>query len=223
MTPRAHPKRTVEDCIALNVSSLVRPGLFRAPPGALCSSTWRDSKQRETLRIYFWWELLQTGQSFLHINERRHSPSSPVSSIDAQNIEIVETRLHFGSRRWFKCPGLAGGVLCEQGAGILYLPANESRFACRKCHGLLHRSAQTHDKRVDALLRLPPSEFQFILTNGSFRQRLLAVQACSVALRRLRRKAASSRASRSSAMRSPARDFGNNSRNKLGTEHPGTP
>ena len=119
MTPRAHPKRTVEDCIALNVSSLVRPGLFRAPPGALCSSTWRDSKQRETLRIYFWWELLQTGQSFLHINERRHSPSSPVSSIDAQNIEIVETRLHFGSRRWFKCPGLAGGVLCEQGAGIL--------------------------------------------------------------------------------------------------------
>jgi hypothetical protein len=53
---------------------------------------------------------------------------------------------------------------------------------------LVHLSAQRHDKRVDALLRLPLSEFQFALTNGSLRQRLLAVQACTVALRRLRRK-----------------------------------
>jgi hypothetical protein len=52
----------------------------------------------------------------------------------------------------------------------------------------VHLSAQRHDKRVDALAKLPARELQFVLTNGNFRQRLLAIEACSVALRRLRQK-----------------------------------
>jgi hypothetical protein len=223
MRQRSARKVTVEECIAFSLSSLVRDGVFRAPPGTLCNSIWKDSDQREILRIYFWWDLTTTDRSFLRINERRCSASRSSSGIEAQTVEIVQTSLYFGSRRWFQCPGLAGGASCKQRAAILYLPPNGSRFACRKCHGLLHRSAQTHDKRIDALPRLPLSEFQSILTNGSLRQRLLAVQACSVALRRLRRKAVSSRAYRSSGVRSSASDFGNNSTNRLGTEHPGIP
>jgi hypothetical protein len=198
MRRRSGRKMTVEECIAFSLSSLVRDGVFRAPPGTLCNSNWTDSDQQETLRIYFSWDLTPSGQSFLRINERANKGSKPSRSVDAQSIEIVQTRLSFGLRRWFRCPGPAKDTTCDRRAGFLYLPPGETRFCCRRCHDLVHLSAQRHDKRVDALLRLPLSEFQFVLTNGSLRQRLLAVQACTVALRRLRRKAVSSGANGSS-------------------------
>jgi hypothetical protein len=188
MTRRSPRKMTVEECTAFSLSSLVRDGIFRAPPGTLCRSKWTDSDEKETLRIYFSWDLAQTDQSFLCINERVYGGSKTSRSVAAQSIEIVQTRLRFGLRPWFLCPGLGNGATCHRRARFLYLPPNATRFCCRICHDLVHLSAQRHDKRVDALLRLPLSEFQFVLTNGSLRQRLLAVQACTVALRRLRRK-----------------------------------
>jgi hypothetical protein len=223
LSRRSERKMTVEECIAFSLSSLVRDGVFRAPPGTLCNSNWTDSDQQETLRIYFSWDLTPTGQSFLRINERANKGSKLSPSVSAQSVEIVQTSLHFGSRRWFVCPGLANRTACHRRARFLYLPPDATRFCCRRCHDLVHLSAQRHDKRVDALLRLPLSGFQSVLTNGSFRQRLLTVQACTVALRRLRRKAVSSGANGSSGAGSPASDFGNNSGNRLGTEHPGTP
>ena len=223
MRLRSGRKMTVEECIAFSLSSLVRDGVFRARPGTLCNSNWTDSDQRETLRIHFSWDLTPTGQSFLRINERANKGSNPSPSVDAQSVEIVQTSLHFGSRRWFVCPGLANGTSCQRRARFLYLPPNATRFCCRICHDLVHLSAQRHDKRIDSLLRLPLHEFQSALKTGSFRQRLLAVQACTVALRRLRRKAVSSRANGSSGARASMSDFGNNSGNRLGTEHPGTP
>ena len=223
MKQRSGRKMTVEECTAFSLSSLVRDGVFRAPPGTLCRSKWTDSDEKETLRIYFSWDLTPTGQSFLRINERRGSASRSSSRIVAQSIEIVQTRLRFGLRPWFLCPGLGYGATCHRRARFLYLPPGETRFCCRTCHDLVHLSAQRHDNRIDALLRLPLSEFKLALTNGSLRKRLLAVQACTVALRRLRRKAVSSGANGSSGAHSSASDFGNNSRNRLGTEHPGIP
>ena len=187
MRRRSGRKMTVEECRAFSLSSLVRDGIFRAPPGTLCHSKWTDSDQREILRVYFWWDLTPTGQ-FLRINERVYGASRASGSVAAQSIEIVQTRLRFGLRPWFLCPGLGNGAPCHRRARFLYLPPGETRFCCRICHDLVHLSARRHDKRVDALLRLPLSEFQFALTNGSLRQRLLAVQACTVALSRLRRK-----------------------------------
>ena len=209
MRRRSGRKMTVEECTAFSLSSLVRDGVFRAPPGTLCRSKWTDSDEKETLRIYFSWDLTQTGQSFLCINERRGSASRFSSRVVAQSIEIVQTRLRFGLRPWFLCPGLGNGATCHRRARFLYLPPGETRFCCRTCHDLVHLSAQRHDKRIDALLRLPLSEFQFALTNGSLRQRLLAVQACTVALRRLCRKRVN---------RQRTSDFVNNSGNRLGTE-----
>jgi hypothetical protein len=89
---------TVEECRAFSLSSLVRDGIFRAPPGTLCRSKWTDSDEKETLRIYFSWDVTQTGHSFLRINERRGSASRSSSRVVAQSIEIVQTRLRFGLR-----------------------------------------------------------------------------------------------------------------------------
>src|SRR5580704_17127565 len=117
---------TVEECRAFSLSSLVRDGVFRAPPGTLCRSKWTDSDEKETLRIYFSWDLAQTGQSFLRINERVYGASKASRSVAAQSIEIVQTRLNFGLRRRFRCPGLAHGTPCQRRAGFLYLPPRET-------------------------------------------------------------------------------------------------
>jgi len=37
---------------------------------------------------------------------------------------------------------------CGRRCRCLYRPEKASRFACRLCHGLTYRSAQTHDKRL---------------------------------------------------------------------------
>jgi hypothetical protein len=73
---------------------------------------------------------------------------------------------------------------------ILYIRPGERSLGCRKCHDLTYRSAQEHDKRVDALLKRPPAELAQVLSGGNFTQRLLAIRAGGVLLRRLRKKTA---------------------------------
>ena len=107
MSQRAARKVTVEECIALSLSSLARVGVFRAPPGTLCNSKWTDSNQMEILRIYFWWDLTSTGQSFLRINERRSSASRPSPSVDAQSVEIVQNKPAFRSAALVSVPWIS--------------------------------------------------------------------------------------------------------------------
>jgi hypothetical protein len=178
-------KLTCEECVRFTISSLTRAGLFRAPPGTLCNSMWKDSDGKELLRIYFSWHFSGADGAGLSITDGKYG----VARIPPQAVEIVYTRLSFGSRRWFQCPGLPTRTRCDRRAGILYLPPNASRFACRMCHNLVHRSAQEHDKRVDALLRLSVEDFQSVLEHGTIRQRLLAVHAGTVLRERLRVKA----------------------------------
>ena len=44
---------------------------------------------------------------------------------------------------------------CNRRVAKLYLPPGGRYFGCRLCHGLTYKSAQEHDKRVDALRRNP--------------------------------------------------------------------
>jgi hypothetical protein len=106
-----------------------------------------------------------------------------------QTVEVVQTPLHFGLRRWFLCPGVHHNLPCRNRARILYFPPNRNRLGCRKCLNLIHRSAREHDKTIDSLLQLSPEEFRKVLATGSIRQRLLAVQASVVMFDRLQKKA----------------------------------
>jgi hypothetical protein len=47
------------------------------------------------------------------------------------------------------------GRPCNRRAGKLYLPPGGRYFGCRQCYRLTYISCQTHDKRVDALLKNP--------------------------------------------------------------------
>jgi hypothetical protein len=190
MGPRPCRKLTVEECIRFSISSLTRAGLFRVAPGTPCDCIWKDSAEREILRIYFSWCLSGDGRSFLRINGPPYAASKPHSRTDSQTIEIVRTRLSFGFRHWFRCPGLAVGACCGRRAGILYLylPSNDRRFACRKCHDLTYQSVQRHDARLDRLVELPLAALNHALETGTLKQRLLAVDACTRRFRRMQRK-----------------------------------
>lgn len=185
MRRRPFRKLTVEECIGWSISSLVRAGIFRAPTGTLCDSIWRNSHQKEILRIVFRCVRAHTGCRHVRTNEGAIGTSQASRHVDSQSIEIVQTRLQFGLRHWFRCPGLPGRPCCAGRAGILYLPPNERRFACRICHDLTYESVQRHDGRVNRLLQLPAVDFQRILAAGTIRERLLCVRACTHLYRKL--------------------------------------
>jgi hypothetical protein len=175
----------VEDCLGFDIAGLVRDGVFRA--AAVNASCWKDESGQETLRITHWLETTATGQLFLSLV---YGVPNVFTLGPDETIEIAETRLHFGSRRWFLCPRSPYGIPCRQRVRFLYLLPGGRSLGCRKCHDLTYRSAQEHDKRVDALLKRPPAELAQVLSGGNFTQRLLAIRAGGVLLRRLRKKAA---------------------------------
>ncbi len=57
------------------------------------------------------------------------------------------------------------------------MPPGGRYFGCRICYNLTYRSCQEHDKRVDALLKLPPGAFGRIMESGNLRTSLLALKA----------------------------------------------
>ncbi len=67
-----------------------------------------------------------------------------------------------------------------------YLPPSARYFGCRHCHELTYRSAQEHDKRVDAFRR-NPAALRTLMDDPkalSLSQLLLALKASRLADRR---------------------------------------
>lgn len=82
-------------------------------------------------------------------------PTGEKDSLDYQ-VEVVATPCNFGGERyWFMCPLVKGGRPCGRRVTKLYLPSGGRYFGCRQCYDLTYRSVQEHDKRVDALTKLP--------------------------------------------------------------------
>jgi len=64
-------------------------------------------------------------------------------------LSFTTTVPHFGGvRYWFICP------YCKRRVGTLYSPRLERYFKCRHCHNLTYKSSQTHDHRVNSILKL---------------------------------------------------------------------
>jgi hypothetical protein len=187
----------VEDCLAFDIAILVRSGVFRAKPGTLCSTVWNNSDGQESFRAYFWVELAASGKTLLHISYGVPSSVPLMHYARFVTLEIAQTPLYFGPRPWFLCPGVHNDAPCRKRVRILYFLPNTGRLGCRKCLNLIHRSAREHDKRVDALLRLPIEEFRSTLQNNTMRLGSLAFRAGRVLRRRLEKKAARYSQSRS--------------------------
>lgn len=101
-------------------------------------------------------------------------------------VEVTTSRPTFGGRRfWFRCPVVRSSSCCGRRVGRLYLRAGEQVFGCRHCCCLTYRSAQTHDKRKDALARNPIA-LALALGSPNPKQRLLGIAAFVQAAARIR-------------------------------------
>jgi hypothetical protein len=71
---------------------------------------------------------------------------------------------------------IAAGVKCNRRVKKLFLPPGGQYFGCRHCYKLTYESAQTHDHRVNKLMKDPFALIQEIESEDPM-QKLRALQA----------------------------------------------
>jgi len=143
--PISDARRTVEDCLVLDVNKLARNGMIGMTewPGSL---NWRDTRTGEqTASVGYACTVTgDEGTIDLGYTVRRRGGEKQAVSM---RIGLQSTRLHFGgSRWWFTCPLVVDGKTCMRRVGKLYLPPGEVYFGCRHCHDLTYTSCQDSHK-----------------------------------------------------------------------------
>ncbi len=121
-------KLTTEECEQIGILTIVR------------AQKYHMFKIRETwLRLEFNNVLAQRLEA---IGLYSLMPNSPLS------LSFTTSRLHFGGvRYWFICPN------CDKRVGKLFKPKSERAFWCRHCYNLTYKSTQTHNHRVNLLVK----------------------------------------------------------------------
>jgi hypothetical protein len=181
---------TVEECHSVDIAQLVRADAFKADPQTLSSVTSNDSHGKLVWGVTFRIFPDRSGAMAIHFYHPIQACSGNPAWIRQQIVQITTTKCNFGGvRRWFKCSLVKDGHLCKRRVRTLYSTPREQLFGCRECHNLTYRSAQTHDKRIGLLLKLPIEQFNKALATGTLRQRLLAVRASTARLLRMQRTA----------------------------------
>ena len=145
--------RTVEDCLALRISALLRAGLLvpgRSASGQLTSGNTVDGILAPVAELFIK-PVKGAGLALqLHYQVEFEGIACPVD----QEIILVTTRQRLGGLRWwFHCLLVGPSGPCRSRAGVLYLPPGEQFFGCRHCHTLTYTSRQqSRHRRVGDLL-----------------------------------------------------------------------
>ena len=142
---RLAKKTTVEESLTLDASKLVRDGSVTDDGQTVGLLRWCSSEETvasASIRS----AALDRDRIELTLSYRvGGEDGGPVT----MSVMLEATTMAVGGRRWWmRC-------LCGHRVAKLYLPPGKMRFGCRHCHDLTYRSAQEHDKRVDAFKRNP--------------------------------------------------------------------
>jgi len=180
-------KSTVEDCRSVSVGAMAREGIFRWGPGYRASWRWSVTEEGEQKEVASMGlatvghEGVVTGVVFAYTITRYNGEKVPCR----YEVRIDRTPCHFGGwRYWFVCPLVVGGRPCHQRVAKLYLPPGGTYYGCRHCYNLTYESVQRHDKRVDALMKLPWEALEDLADRAGMSQRMLALQTMMKRLRR---------------------------------------
>ena len=132
------PKSTVERCIRLSVTDLMR----KIPPSIIEKRSEWSGRMKwlrgdvTTYSIDFTADWSDDNPLLL----LSYAPSYENGQFrwKTQPVELQTTPCRYGGvRYWFSCPR------CDRRCGCLYIAPRDSRWACRKCHDLTYKSAQT--------------------------------------------------------------------------------
>jgi hypothetical protein len=166
----------VEDCRVLDLGEFARKGKF--VPWHAGSVRW---SRGEKVVASIGYAVRPAGDGLiLQLSYRRTRAGQAGEDVELP-IRLESTPLHFGGRRWWGiCPLVVNGQACNRRVAKLYVPPGGRYFGCRHCYRLTYRSAQEHDKRVDAL-RENPAALRAILADPTAHLRngraLLAIKA----------------------------------------------
>lgn len=138
-------KTTVEECLTLDVNALAREGAFKEDIWG--TTSWTNQTTGEIIL-----ELQFTSYNYQPMTEPRRRGISLWSTGRGSRAEQPTGQLsipativspYFGGERfYFTCPMDD----CDRRVSKLYLPPNESRFACRHCHNLGYQSQRLSKK-----------------------------------------------------------------------------
>ena len=134
-------KRTVEDCLSLDVIWMRRRGSIQ--PGASGNCVW---SRRGAITGQINWRRDERG---LTLTFRHRTGGEDWQNIE-QALPIVWTLCRFGGQRpWFQCPGIINGRHC--GRRVLKVYLGDRYFLCRHCYGLAYGSQS--ESALDRLAR----------------------------------------------------------------------
>jgi hypothetical protein len=176
-------RMTVEDCIALDMWVLKRTICQRSDWRVY---RWPDTGRAVSPEVGYRVAIDAANRSSLFLRYTVSDNGVQSRILREYQVQTATTPCRFGGRRyWFVCPLVRKGVPCLRRVRKLFLPPGAVFFGCRRCYNLTYRSAQEHDKRVDAILRLPIKEFQKVLHDDTMRFGTLASRAGAVLRRRV--------------------------------------
>ncbi|MBI4298690.1 MAG: hypothetical protein HY666_02920 [Chloroflexi bacterium] len=177
-------RSTVEECLSIDIPWLSRHDYFCGFNGG--GIQWKNSLGEVTISIGIQVSLIgDLGGNYLRLQYTQTSHSGEKAALDYK-VELVNTSCNYGGvRYWFICPLVVNGKTCSRRVAKLYLPPRGKYFGCRQCYSLTYRSCKEHDKRVDALRRLPPQDLLKLAKAGNGSQALLALKAGTKRLGRL--------------------------------------
>ena len=152
---RPTKKTTVDDCLSLDANRSMREGILRA--GVHAAGSWRWTyPSGSSFCVHYDVRTLDMDRPRMRLSYSWTWGAEGEPQSADYHVRLATTRPRFGGLRWwFVCPLLVRGQTCNRRVGKLYLPSRQRYFGCRRCHDLTYASAQTHDKRVDALRRNP--------------------------------------------------------------------
>lgn len=167
----------VEECLRFDVADLRRIAAFRHGAGGKLS--WMLG-QAEIAAARYAFISQGAGAGELAIELQRGA------ELRRTRLVLTTTVPHFGGARfWFRCPH------CGRRGRTLFATDRKLEPACRRCHGLQYRSAQTHDARVDELRKDAPKMAAMLFDNsGTLWARLRRVQLVAKAMTAIEREQA---------------------------------
>ncbi len=185
MSPwRWNKKTTVEDCRSLGIKDLKRLGILRQGVSyGYWPISWVNAEGETVASIGLWAEWEPGGPGRVRLSYSIGRPGEEKESLD-YSVRLEATPCNYGGERyWFVCPLVTNGCACLRRVGKLYLPRGGKYFGCRHCYNLTYRSVQEHDKRVDALMRLPPEQLLAMARSADIGSSLLFLKTAMKKLR----------------------------------------
>ncbi len=138
-------KTTVEECLPLDINQLARAGFFKED--CYGSIVWSNRTTGEVI-LEMQYNTVKNNPSIIKVGQRgialwATNKGSRVDKPGKHFLPVITKRPYFGGERfYFTCP--LGD--CGKRVSKLYLPPNESRFACRHCHNLGYKSQRLSKK-----------------------------------------------------------------------------